>query len=338
MAFYALVGGKLAEGTAGDASVLFEVPAADADRVLLLGGAHARWAQRTADGTWSWDAASHVLAGKLPAKLEAAYVDVLEPLDGQVAPPFDALYPTFNAISFDEGWFMIGVPAAGRYSLVLETDHGKTRALATLEAVSDQGLDKHTLPEVVTRPAEFRLALTPPPKLARAAPPTVSLREVYRHMTLDTAAASRKVGSALEVPVDPRVRGGRVWAWAPGWRAVLVQGSEFSEEQPAVKRSLEPGRKLLIRVRDHDGRAFDRGCVELRDAENKLLVAAFSPRGPETEATLDTSGRLSSDGDLTIHGLPAGGVTLRIGPCGTGQDRMTLIWDGKKDVLDVKYE
>lgn len=337
VSFFALVGDKLAEGMVGDASVLFEVPAVDSDRVLLLGGAHARWAHRGADGIWTWDAAGLVVAGKLPAKFEEAYVDVLKPLDGQVAPPFDALYPTFNAVTFDQGFFVLGVPAAGRYDLILETDGGKTRVLATVAAVSEQGLDKNTLPAVTTRPAEFRLALTPPGKLGKTAP-IVSLREYYRHMKLDASAPSKKVGATLEVPVDPRVLGGRVWAWAPGWCAVRVQGSEFSEQQPAVARTVEPGRKLLVRVRDHEGRAFERACIELRDAEGKPLVAAFAPRGVETEAALESVGRVSSDGDLTIFGLPAGGVKLLIGPCGPGQDRITLTWDGKQDVLDVVYE
>jgi hypothetical protein len=234
---------------------------------------------------------------------------------------------------------VIGVPAAGRYDLILEADGGRKRALATLEAVSDKGLDSKALAVVTTRPAEFRVELTlPKGKLAKVRPPSVSLREVYRHMTLDVAAPAEFGGTLCKVPMNPRILGGRVWVWSPGWTVVRVQGSEFSEAQPVVKRAVEPGRKLLVRVRDPEGRAFDHACVELRDAEGKPHVAAFTPRGDEAEATLDTVGRVSTEGELTIFGLPAGGVKLLVGPCGKGHDRVTLEWDGQKDVLDVVYE
>src|SRR5262249_27081575 len=158
-----------------------------------------------------------VLAGKLPPKFDKAYVDVLAPLDDQLAAPFDGLYPTFSSETFDEGSFVIGVPAGGRYDLILETAGGKQRLLATCEAVTSEGLDPKKLTAPVTRPAAFPLALPLLPPLSRGKPPTVSLHEVYRHMSLDATAAATRVGALLNVPVDPRVLGGKLWAWAPGW-------------------------------------------------------------------------------------------------------------------------
>jgi hypothetical protein len=333
--FYALVGKKLAEGLVGDASVLFEVPAADSDRVLLLGGPLARWAHRAEDGTWSWDAAGLVLAGKLPAKFDDAYVDVLAPLDGQLEPPFDGLYPSFSSVTHDDGIFVIGVPAAGRYDLILEADGGKQRALATCTAITSDGLDKTKLAAVTTRPADFHLALTLPAALSKGKPPTVTLREVYRHMTLDASAAATRAGAVLNVPVDPRVLGGRVYAWASGWCVLRVPGSEFSEQQPAVARSVEAGRKLRLHVRDSKGVAVERACVEVRDAQGQPLVAAFDPRGEESAAILDTGGRVSAEGDLGVFGLPATGATLLVGLCGSDQDRKVIEWDGKQQELTL---
>jgi hypothetical protein len=335
VSFYALVGNKLAEGMAGDASVLFEVPAAGVQTVLLLGGPHARWAHAAEDGTWSWDGAGLVVAGKLPAKFEEAYVDVLAPLDGQVPPPFDSLYPSFTSISFDEGSFVIGVPAPGRYDLLLEAEGGKRRLLATVEAVPEAPLDRKHLPALTTRAVDFRLALTPPGKLVRAMPASVHVREVYRHMTVDAEAAPKRAGITWELPVTPRVLGGRLWVWAPGWQALRVPGNEFSEKQPVVARAIVPGRKLLVRVRDAEGHAMDRACIELRDAQGAPLVAAFAPRGEESDAGLDSTGRVSVDGNLTLFGLPDGGVTLLVGRCGESFEASKIVWDGKQDELEV---
>lgn len=337
-AFYAVIGKQLAEGLVGDASVLFDAPGAECDRVLLLGGPLARWAHRTADGIWSWDASGLVVAGKLPEKFRGAYVDVLAALDGQVEPPVDGLYPTFSATEIEGDVFVIGVPAPGHYDLILDAAHGKVRALATCEAVPAAGLDVTQLAVVEARDAEFRLALSVPAKLAHGAPPTLSLREYYRHMTLDASATATRVAGGFTVPVDPRVLGGKLWAWAPGWRALLVEGKEFSEKQPAVARTVEPGKRLLVRVKDRKGAPVEKACVELRDADGKPLVAAFDPRGNESVAQLDTTGRVSSSGELTLFGLPPGGVKLSVGPCGTGAPATVVTWDGMRDTIDVVVE
>lgn len=333
-AFHAVVGTRLVDGLVGDASVLFDAPAAECERVLMLCGPHARWAHRAADGTWTWDSAGFVVAGKLPEKFKGAYVDVLRAADGQLAPPLDAVYPTFTSDETAGLSFVIGVPAAGRYELVLDAARGRQRGLATCEALPEEKLDPAQLPDFTVRPAEFRLALSVPSKFQRSTP-VLSLKEIYPRMKLDASANAVRSGAGLSVPISPRVLAGRLWAWAPGWRVLRVDGREFTEAKPAVSRLVEAGHKLLLRVRNPAGEAIEIACAQLRDEQGESLVAAWDPRGDENAAQLDSVGRVSASGEVTLFGLPAGGVRISVGRCGAEHEPVVVTWDGKKDVLEV---
>jgi hypothetical protein len=129
--------------------------------------------------------------------------------------------------------------------------------------------------------------------------------------------------------------GGRLWVWSPGWRALLVEGAEFSEERPVVERKVEAGRRLLIRVRDPAGAPIGIACVELQEAGEKPIVAAWDPRGDEKSARLDVAGRVGPHGEITVFGLPAGGLTVVAGRCVAGQEPGVTEWDGKAEVVDV---
>jgi hypothetical protein len=132
--------------------------------------------------------------------------------------------------------------------------------------------------------------------------------------------------------------GGRLWVWSPGWRALLVDGAEFSEEHPVVERKVEAGRRLQVRVRDPAGAPIGIACVELQDAAEKPIVAAWDPRGDETSARLDVAGRVGPNGEITVFGLPAGGLTVVAGRCAAGHEPGVAEWDGKANVLDVVVE
>jgi len=283
--FWALgADGTLVDGIDDDTSVTFALPPGGvADRVLLLGGPAARWAHLGEDGAWTWDATGFVVAGRVPPELAGAYVDILRPLDGQVAPPADSLYPTFSDAEIS-GQFTLGVPAAGRYELVFDADHGRRRALATCEAVPEGAFPDKELPLVEPRAVDLRLVLTPPAPLAKGALPALLGRELYPRSDLDAPLTVERTGKTLTAHVPPRVMGGRLCVWSPGWRALVVEGGEFSEEHPVVERTAEAGRRLVVRVRDRTGAPIGIACVELQDAAEKPIVAAWDPRGDETSA------------------------------------------------------
>jgi len=329
--------GTLVDGIDDDTSVTFALPPGGvADRVLLVGGPAARWAHLGEDGAWTWDTTGFVVAGRVPPELADSYVDILRPLDGQVAPPADALYPTFSDAEIS-GQFTIGVPAPGRYELVFDAEHGRHRALATCEAVPEGSLGKE-LPLVAPRTVDLRLVLTPPAPLAKGAPPPLLGKELYARSDLDVPLSVERTGKTLTAHVSPRVMGGRLWVWSPGWRALLVEGGEFSEEHPVVERKAEAGRRLVVRVRDRTGAPIGIACVELQDAEEKPIVAAWDPRGDEKSARLDVAGRVGPNGEITVFGLPAGGLTVVAGRCAAGREPGVVEWDGKADVVDVAVE
>ncbi|HEX5012102.1 MAG TPA: hypothetical protein VFY71_17075 [Planctomycetota bacterium] len=337
--FWALgADGTLVDGIDDDTSVSFALPEGGvADRVLLVGGPAARWAHLGDDGAWSWDTQGFIVAGRVPPELADAYVDILRPLDGQVAPPVDALYPTFSDAEIS-GQFTIGVPAPGRYELVLDANHGKRRALATCEAVPEDAFVGKELPLVETRAVDLRLVLTPPTSLAKGVLPPLLARELYARSDLDVPLAVERTGKTLTAHVAPRLMGGRLWVWSPGWRALLVEGSAFNEEHPVVERKAEAGRKLLVRVRDPAGGPIGIACVELQDAAEKPIVAAWDPRGDETAARLDVAGRVGPSGEITVFGLPEGGLTVVAGRCAEGREPGVAEWDGKAPEITVTVE
>jgi hypothetical protein len=339
-AFWAVgADGTLAEGLDDGTRVAFSLPEGqDADRVLLIGGASARWARRGENGAWTWDSTGWVVAGRLPEALRGAYVDVLRALDGQVAPPADALFPTFSDVESDVD-FVLGVPAPGRYELVFDAERGARRALATCEALPEAGLERDKLPSVGARPADLRLALTPPEPLpARGALPAVLGREQYPRTVLDGPLAAERAGKTLSVRVPARVLAGRLWIWSPGWRVLLVEGADFSEEETTVARKLEAGRKLVVHVRDAAGAPVGIACVELQDADERQIVAAFDPRGDQSAARLDVAGRAGPGGDITVFGLEPSALTVVAGRCAAGQEPGVAEWDGKAEEITVTVE
>src|SRR5262245_21441953 len=171
--------GTLVEGIDDDTSVTFALSTDGvADRVLVVGGVAARWAHLGEDGTWTWDATGFIVAGRVPPDLAGSYVDILRPLDGQLAPPADGLYPTFSDAEIG-AQFTSGVPAPGRYELVFDADHGRRRALATCEAVPEGAFAGKEPPVVETRGVDLRLVLAPPSPLAKGALPAVACKELY---------------------------------------------------------------------------------------------------------------------------------------------------------------
>jgi hypothetical protein len=75
--------------------------------------------------------------------------------------------------------------------------------------------------------------------------------------------------------------------------------------------------------------------VERQDAEEKPVVAAWDPRGDESAARLDVAGRVGPEGEVTVFGLPAGGLSVVAGRCGGGQEPGVAEWDGKAEVIEV---
>jgi len=331
--------GTLVEGLSDATSVSFALPEGhEAERVLLLGGASARWAQHGEDGAWTWDATGYVVAGQLPAALRGAYVDVLRPLDGQVAPPVDALFPSFTDAESDAG-FVIGVPAPGRYELVFDAARGTQRALATCTAVPEASVDRHKLPAIETRAVDLRVLLTPPEPLpAKGALPVVSGREVYARTVLDDALPVERAGAALSVRLPARLLAGRLAVWSPGWRVLSIDGAALDPAQPKLERQLEAGRRLVVHVRDPAGGPLGIACVELQDGDERPIVAAWDPRGDESAARLDVAGRVGPEGDITVFGLPRGGLTVVAGRCAAGMPPGEAAWDGGSDEITVVVE
>jgi hypothetical protein len=303
----------------------------DIDRVLLFGGAAARWAHREKDGTWTWDTTGFVVAGLAPAKLHAAYIDILRPLDGQV-PQLELRYPTFETYQITDGRFVVGVPAAGRWEVILDASTGSSRALAVCEAIPETALDRAKLPEVDARDVDFRVLANVPAELE----PTQAIQVQWQDDHF--SSMDQWVGPAagpLTLRLQPSALVARGWCWAPGWECLEFDGKDLSLDHQSLVRDVRPGRSLRVRVLDEAGNPVTDASVSIFGKDRRSVLAAWEQGGNQQKARLFGSTEVGPTGETTAFGLPGGIGACEVCICRSGHSNVFVFWDGFADTVEV---
>jgi hypothetical protein len=307
------------------------------DKVLVLGGPHARWARRQEDGTWAWDSSGWVLAGRAPEPFRQSYVDVLGPLEGQLPAEGAECYPTFGTEESDEqGAFILGVPAPGLWQLILDAHTGPDRALASWQATQDSDLDPARLPLVSARPWMGEVSLD----LAEGVPPSPREREVEVFVAAGASALRcsqllRGQQGAWTLALPPQILGGRAWVWHPGWEVFVIEGTALRDVKDRPRITVRAGRTLVVRVTHATGKAASAIVVRLRNARNEVLPLPWGAVGDEAHARIQESGKTAADGTLSAFGLWTDvPLQLEVVP-GGGAAPVTVPWDGRAQLLEV---
>ena len=301
---------------------LFTTRGKEVDRLLLIGGMHCRWARRVSEGTFEWDAVGYVLAGRLPEVLPGEwvgwrrpmrfYVDMLGPADGQVFPGKDEFYP--HAVSYfsaDES-FVIGVPAPGRWTTIINQDGGPAELLATLEAVRDDAVPD-VLPAASVQPYNCRVRFDVTDLAKAAQPPGGKGWSAFKIMVLGRGgigySSLTPVLDSYERQVEYRVPAlsstTSSWVWRDGWEVQQVEGRAFTSSEGKIDRVVRPGRSIRVRVTDSSGLPLASASVDFSDEAGEKFPAAWSSQATPENARLGWWGKTDANGVVYAHGVPA---------------------------------
>jgi len=312
------------------------------DELLLIGGAHARWARRVEHGGFVWDDTGYVVLGRMPADMGpnwtditrpvGCHVDMLGPVDAQVAPGVARLYPVMRMDHVNDERFVVGVPAPGCWDVILHVDGGVGDLVARCEAVPDGVLPMEPpfVPmQAVTARVEFDLSLLPESERSPQKVDVVSDRGngtwwLHPHGGL----ASVSMGAADFV----RQR----WIWHAGWECQRVDGSEFAGFDAVIDRIVNPARHFFVVVRDAAGTPLENASVSLEDTAGAGVPAAWSASRTVEGNNLGRGGRTGADGLVRVDGAPPGFVhTIRARVAGGIGASIVVVWDGAEETFDV---
>jgi hypothetical protein len=305
---------------------------AEIDRLLLIGGSHCRWAQRTSAGKFAWDSTGYVLAGRIPQDLPSewdgwqrplsCYIDMLGPADAEPSPRVGQLYPRLVSYLSKDERFVIGVPGPGRWTAIVNQSGGPAELLATLEAVPDGSLPA-TLPVATVQSynCRVRLDITGVPKAAEAE----CLSEAGWSGSVSLAPVSDSYDRQVEFQVQALNSATISWLWHSGWEVQRVDGRAFTSYEQVIERKVQPESALRVRVVDAPGGPIAEASVMLLDASGNRVPAGWGPDVAPDQARLFWWGKTDAEGVVYAHGVPTGlELTVRASAGGFQSASMNL--------------
>jgi hypothetical protein len=311
-------------------TVSFEAPQAGGiDQLLLLGGRHARWAARRHD-EFDWDDTGYVIAARVPQELPPrlagitrpfhGFVDMLGPAEAAVPVGVARLYPAMGEMSRDES-FVIGVPAPGSWTAIVNISGGCGSVLATCQAVLESELPAElpVVPVVDANPSvRFDLSRLPPshrqPESVQyfATWPNGSSEQGEQVLAVLPHDAARYL--ALH---GSHVAADAIWIWRPGWQLQRIDACDFRPLTRVIDRPVFPERRLRVTVRHADGSPVADASVAMLEESREVWPIAWLVGADSSITNLWGRGRTGPDGVAIGLGVPPrGGLSVRASSAG----------------------
>jgi hypothetical protein len=301
----------MADAQVGSRITVSTPRAGEIDRLLLIGGAHCRWAWRGVNGSFTWDESGHVIAWRLPPDLGPAYagwarplqcwVDMLGPADGQAPSGVAALYPTMSMYHVVDERFVIGVPGPGRWTATFNGDGGGADLLVTCEAMTEAAVPRE-LPVAEVRTFHCRVRFELTGSLAEDQLP-MNVEKLSGPRSTSTFLSAQDEGT-FELALSPHDMQETMWIWRSGWEVQRIDGRELTALDSVIVREVRPSQTLRVLVRDAAGTPVPQASVEWRDRDGQRIPAVWAGSSSPEGGKFFWWGSTGPDGVARSEGAP----------------------------------